>query len=45
MIPDPQFVSFLPGKIEDSETVTWVYTNNAILSKPSKEKAMCETPQ
>ena len=40
------FKFLVPQKIEDSTTVTWVYTNNATSSKPSsKEKSMCETPQ
>jgi len=26
MIPDPQFVNFLPRRIEDSEAMIWVYS-------------------
>jgi len=41
-----KFLNTVPRKVENSTTVTWAYTNNATLSKPSsKEKSMCETLQ
>jgi len=43
MIPDPQFVSFLPQVIYNSVTVTRVYANNVTLPKfSSKAKAACD---
>ena len=42
---DPHLVGFLPRRIEESATATWVYTDDPTLPKPSsKENEMCETP-